>query len=232
MIYPKHIALIPDGNRTWAKEKWIHQMLWHIEWFNRVVESAKYVFANTPIEVFTCWWLSTENLTNRSEEELEYLFNLYKKLHSDMDEFLKEHQINFKWAWSSNRLPDHLVEFLRSKEKELSFDTNKYFVLAINYWWRDEILRWINRLIEDWKSKIETEKDLNDYLDFWKFPNVELVIRTKGDMARRLSWFMLWWIGYAELYFTKIKCPDFTIDELQTALARFDEVSNERNFWK
>jgi len=238
MIYPKHIAFIPDGNRTWAKEKWLPKLVWHTKGFQNVIELTKYIFTNTPIKVVTVWWLSTENLKNRSQDELDYLYQIYKEWWNALDEFLEENKINFKRVWTDKGLPSDLVNFLREKEKKLKFDTDRYSIVAINYWWRDEILRWVNRLLEDIKKlspKFFEEIDeeiFSKYLDFADIPPVDLVIRTKGDVARRLSWFMLWWIGYAELYFTKKKFPEFDIEELNKALQRFDNISSERNFGK
>ena len=75
-----------------------------------------------------------------------------------------------------------------------------------------------------------TEEEFGKYLDLGDLPPVDLVIRTKADEARRLSGFMLWWIGYAELYFTDIKFPAFNLDELQKALTWFDSIAEKRNF--
>lgn len=231
MIYPKHVALIPDWNRTWAKDKWIPQIIWHKEWFNRLLELSKYIFTNTPIKVFTAWWLSTENLKNRTQEELEYLFELYKLFPTDMYEFLYENKVNFKWIWSEVWLPDHLIDYLRNKEKELTFDTDRYNIMCINYGWRDEIIRWVNKCLNRWLTQV-TEPEFSDMLDFAWLPNVDLVIRTKWDVSRRLSWFMLWNIWYAELYFSDLKCPDFSQEQLIKALDWFNSISDKRNFWK
>jgi len=230
MNYPKHVALIPDGNRTWAKEKWFMSFVWHLEWFNRATEITQYIFSNTPIEVFTIWGLSTENLTNRSEKELEYLFELYKKIPQDLFDFLKENKVNFKVIWNKDRLPQHLVDFLDIKEKELKVNSWKTLVLAINYGWQDELLRGIQKLCDN-KEKA-TKENLEKYLDFWWLPPVELVIRTKQKLAKRLSWFMLWWIGYAQLYFTDIYCPDFTVEEFNKAIKWYLSTAKTQNYGK
>ena len=230
MNYPKHVALIPDGNRTWAKEKWFMSFVGHLEWFNKVIEITQYIFSKTPIEVFTIWGLSTENLKNRSEKELEYLFELYKKIPQDLFDFLKEKKVNFKVVWNKNRLPDHLINFLNQKEKELTINSWKTLVLAINYGWQDEILRWIQKLCDN--KEEATKENLEKYMDFGWLPPVELVIRTKQKLAKRLSGFMLWWIGYAQLYFTDLYCPDFTIDEFQKALEWYSSTVKTQNFGK
>lgn len=236
MIYPKHIWFIPDWNRTWADKNGFPKFVWHLEWFNVLVEIWKYVFSNTDVKVFSAWWLSTENLKWRSPEELEYLFELYKKIPSDLYDFLNENKINFRWVWKRDWLPNTLVDFLDEKQKTISFWTDRTIVMAINYWWRDEIIRWINKLQENddfknWDLKID-ENIFSKYLDFWDLPAIDLLIRTKWSMAKRLSWFMLWWVWYAELYFTEKLCPEFTSEDMDKALEWFNNIYWERNFWK
>ena len=230
MNYPKHVALIPDGNRTWAKEKWFMSFVGHLEWFNKAIEITQYIFSSTPIEVFTIWWLSTENLTNRSEKELEYLFELYKKIPQDLFDFLKEKKVNFKVAWNKDRLPDHLVDFLNKQEEDLKTNSWKTLVLAINYGGQDELLRWIQKLCKN--NEKATKENLEKYLDFGWLPPVELVIRTKQKLAKRLSGFMLWWIWYAQLYFSDLYCPDFTIEQFQKAIEWYSSTVKTQNFGK
>ena len=229
--YPQHVALIPDGNRTWAKAKWFQQFVWHLEGFNRAKEIATYIFEQTPIKVFTMWWLSTENLKNRSEEELEYLFELYKLIPKDLFQMMKKNHVNFHIAWNMEQLPDHLTDFLINKKNELNFpDSDKYLVLAINYWWQDEILRAMKKIE---KNNLEfNQENLEKYMDFGSLPKVELVIRTKQKLAQRLSWFMLWWIWYAQLYFTELFCPEFTVEEFKKALSWYDSTCWTQNYGK
>ena len=228
--YPQHIALIPDGNRTWAKEKWFMSFVGHLEWFNRIVELGKYIFEQTPIKVFTAWGLSTENLKNRSKEELDYLFELYKKIWTDMFDILKNNKVNFRIAWNIKQLPQHLQDFLNKKMEELSFDSDRYMFLAINYGGQDEILRAVEKLCKN--NEEPTKENLEKNMDFGLVPPVELVIRTKQKLAKRLSGFMLWWIGYAQLYFTDVYCPDFWVEELKKALIWYNKTVNTQNFWK
>ena len=229
--YPKHIAVIPDGNRTWAKWKWYEPFVGHLEWFNRIVELGKYIFEETPIQVYTAWGLSTENLKNRSEAELTYLFELYKKISTDMFDILKKNNVNFRIAGSRQGLPQHLLDFLDSKVEELTFkDSNRYMFLAINYGWQDEILRAMEKMCKN--NEEPTKENLEKYMDFGNLPPVELVIRTKQKLAKRLSWFMLWWIGYAQLYFTDLFFPEFNTEELKKALEWYSLTVKTQNYWK
>lgn len=229
MNYPQHIAIIPDGNRTRAKEKGLPGSLGHLQGFHQMIELANYIFTQTPIKVFTLWGLSTENLTNRGEEELNYLFDLYQKITEDLYQLFLEQKVNFRVAGDISALPNSLQEFLNQKMQEYTFsESEKCFVLAVNYGGQDELIRGIKKLTAA-GEEISAE-NLEKYLDFAGLPTVDLVIRTKQQLAKRLSGFMLWWIGYAQLYFTDLYCPDFNIPELQKALARYNATLGTQNF--
>ena len=179
MKAPQHIAFIPDGNRTWAKQRGLDQFIGHLEGFRRMMELAIHIFTKSETKVFTLWGLSTENL---------------------------------------------------AKQKEYRYPTDRWFVLAINYWGQDEILRGIKSLISSGESI--TQDNLEKHMDFGHLPKVDLVIRTKQQYAKRLSGFMLWWIGYAQLYFSNLFCPDFTIEELEKAIAWYNDSLATQNFGK
>lgn len=113
-----------------------------------MINIAKYLYDKTPIEVFTLRGLSTENLSNRSQEELSYLFDLYKKITEDLYELFRLHSVNFRVAGDLDGLPEDLSAFLREKMAEFSFpESAKTFVLAVNYGGQDEILRAVKSLI-------------------------------------------------------------------------------------
>ncbi len=234
MHYPTHVALIPDGNRTWAKEKNLDSLQGHLEGLQRGIELITYVFSHTPIKVFTSWGLSTENRAKRSQQELEYLFKLYEKIGNELDSLMEKQQINYKWIGSAEWLPDHLVSYLRHQEKRHTYPkSEKYSVTAINYGGRDEIVRAVQKIIKkNIQAKDVTQELISQHSDLAWLPPVDLVIRTKWDMAQRTSWFLSWRIGYAELYFSKLKCPDFTVEKFEEALQWFDTISAYRNFWK
>ena len=225
------MAVIPDWNRTWAKEHWKMSLEWHLEWFQRCIELAHHIFENTTIDVFTLWWLSTENLKNRAEAELLYLFDLYKKITESLYEMMRKYHVNFRVAGDLTKLPDHLVNFLKEKMSEFKYeDSNKAFVLAVNYGWQDEILRAVKSLSE---SGDEVSKEnLEKYMDFWWLPTVDLVIRTKQKLAKRLSGFMLRRIGYAQLYFTDLYCPELTVVEFENAIEWRNWTLASQNFGK
>lgn len=195
-----------------------------------MIKLAVYLFEETPVKVFTLRGLSTENLQNRSPEELNYLFDLYKEITEGLYRVLCQGQINFRVAGDLTKLPQDLQEFLQAKISEFSYENDRYFVLALNYGGQDELLRAIEKLTlaGEEVNKINLEK----YMDFGGLPQVDLVIRTKQEFAKRLSGFMLWWIGYAQLYFTDLYCPDFTIPELEKAIEWWRGTLESQNFGK
>ncbi len=235
MNYPRHIAIIPDGNRTRAKERDLPGIFWHKAGYERAKELAMYALWATDTEVVTLRWASTENIQERSQEELEYLYKIYQTITTDMEEFYDTNGIGVKWIGSDQGLPQSLIDFFKAQEKRFISTSGKYIILAVNYGWRDEIIRGIQAYIDaEWDGNIEqlTEEGLSNYMDLWDIPPVELVIRSKGEVAKRLSGFMTRWIWYAELYFFDKYFPDFTVEELKKSLERFDSVVEHRNFWK
>ena len=196
-----------------------------------MIKIAQYIYTQTDIEVFTLWGLSTENLTNRTQQELDYLFDLYKQITENLYELFRQEKVNFRVAGDMDWLPQDLVDFLEQKQDEFNYpESKKTFVLAVNYGGQDEILRAMKKLVAN--GDTISKENLEKYSDFWGLPPVELVIRTKQQLAKRLSGFMLWWIGYAQLYFTDLYCPDFTVKELQKALDWYEQSFESQNFGK
>lgn len=232
MKYPRHIAIIADGNRTRAKDQWLPAMDGHFAGAKKTLEILEHIFTTTPINIVTGWFLSTENLKWRSPEEVAFIFHLIKMMWNDMDDFMMKHHINFRWVWNRAWLPADVLEFLDEKVARLSFnDSEKIAIFALNYWGRDEIVRWIQSLSPEEIQNL-TEDTFWNYLDLGKYDPVEMVLRTKWDKAHRTSWFMSRWIGYAELYFAKDYYPALSNDKIDEALKRFDEVAEDRNYWK
>lgn len=238
MHYPRHVAMIPDGNRTRAKDNGLDEIQGHLTGIDRSMELIQHIFTHTPIEVMTGRWLSTENVSTRDPEYVRTLCNFFKLKGDLLDDFLVQHRISFRRIGSPEGLPEDFVEYMVDKTQRFAFsDSSKTVVFAINYGWRDEIMRGITSLASSSSDLAEFQKNLTETtlstaMDLGDLPAVELVIRTKGDKAHRTSWFMSWWIWYAELYFTPLKYPDFTIQEFDKAIAWFDAVAEYRNFGK
>ena len=162
---------------------------------------------------------------------MNYLFDLYKRITENLYDMMRKNHVNFRFAGDKTQLPNHLVDFINEKESEFVFpDSSKTFVLAVNYGWQDEILRAIKKLSDSWEEI--NKENLEKYMDFGWLPTVDLVIRTKQKLAKRLSGFMLWRIGYAQLYFTDLYCPQFTVEELEKAIIWWNDSLWSQNFGK
>lgn len=229
MNYPKHIAIIPDGNRTWSRANGVSVFEGYLKSVETTVDITRYIFSQTDIDVFTGRWMSTENLKKRPDEETNYLFQLYRICGEAIDEILAEHQVNFKRIGNPAWISSDFLDYLASQTAKFHFpDSPKVMIFAINYGWRDEIIRWVESLIASWQEV--NEENLSKNMDLAQIPPVDLVIRTKGDTSRRMSWFMSWWIGYAELFFSPTLYPELSTDEVAQAISWFDDMTEHRNF--
>jgi undecaprenyl diphosphate synthase len=141
MNYPKHVAVIPDGNRTRAKEHDTSVNEAYMTSYEKGLDLIRYTFTQTDVQVFTLWGLSTENAQKRPKEEFDFLMNMYKLVEEDLDDFLMENKINFKAIGDLDGITNDFKEYLLAKEARTKCDSHRYFVFAINYGGRDEIIR-------------------------------------------------------------------------------------------
>lgn len=234
MQIPKHIGIIPDGNRRWAKEKGLPTLEGHRRGFNVAVKLSRKA-RRMGISTVTLWGFSTENW-KRTTEEVSYLMGLYEVL---IDEYLKEaieDKVRIIHLGRKDRLKESLLKkIINAEEKTKNF--NEYFLnIAIDYGGRDEILRSIIKLsavAKLWRDKqnsIITEEDFEKYLDTGDqpFPNPDIIIRTSGEF--RTSGFMIWQSIYAEWFFLNKYFPDLTEDDLEKIVQEFNE--RQRRFGK
>lgn len=222
---PKHIGIIIDGNRRWAKKNGLKPSQGHAEGVENVRRILKKAQA-MGITNLTIYALSTENW-KRTKMELLNLFRLI--LHFCIKEkanILKNH-IRFRTLGDLSRLPKNvrkaIEELTRVSERNNRFILN----IALDYGGRSEIVRAIKRMLKKgFKASQISEQALANNLDTAGQSDPDLIIRTGGQ--KRLSNFMLWQGSYSELYFTDKYWPDFTEKDLELAVA--DYQSRQRNF--
>ena len=226
-ILPKHIGIMIDGNRRWAKEKKLPAFLGHKKGIERVVEIIDYA-AGKGIKVLTLYGFSTENW-NRSKKEVDYLMDLFTKFARKYVYHFKKKGIQFRHIGGLEKLPKSLQKEIKEAQR-LTKDNKKMVLnIALNYGGRDEIVRAIKKIIQ---KKIPSE-DINEkvvmnYLDTKGLPDTDFIIRTSGEM--RLSNFLPFQGTYAELYFPKICWPDFTKKQFDLAIEEFQR--RHRRFGK
>jgi len=216
--FPLHIAIIPDGNRRWAKEKGLksfegHKSVASVENIDRLFKAARKYGVN----YFTFWAFSTENW-NRSKEELDYLFDLLLKFSKEFRDYAVENKIRFRHFGRKDRLPKEVVKEFEKTEKATKDFRDFHFQICMDYGGRDEITRAVNKILKSGINEIK-EGDVKNYLDTAEIPDPDLIIRTSGE--RRLSGLMPFQSTYAELYFTDVYFPDFGPEELNEAIEEY-----------
>ena len=207
---PIHIGIIMDGNGRWAKLRNLPRTKGHREGLDVAKQIVK-AASDFGIKFVTLYTFSTENW-KRTQEEVGYLMTLIKKHLSSEFNFYKENKIRIEHIGDITALPMDVQTEIENAKNDTKDFTGTTVLLAINYGGKDEIIRGIKKLAAQKKdfSSI-TEQDLSLALDTKNIPDVDLLIRTGGEL--RLSNFLLWQAAYAELIFTDTLWPDYTKEE-------------------
>lgn len=214
---PNHIAIIPDGNRRWARAKGLYTLMGHKAGFERAVELAR-AARQMGIHTFSLWGFSTENW-DRTIEEINYLMKLYEKLVDDyLNEAIKD-GVKIIHLGRKDRIPKSLLKKIVYAEEKTK-NNKKYIAnICIDYGGQDDILRAVKEIIKDGVSANDVDSELmGKYLDTrdQPYPYVDLMIRTSGE--QRTSGLLLWQAAYAEMYWEDGHFPDFTPEKLKQAV--------------
>ena len=228
---PRHIAIIMDGNGRWAKEKGQDRLFGHfhgVESVRNIVEGC----AELEIEYLTLYAFSTENW-DRPEYEVEGLMELLVSTIRKEIDSLHKNNIRLQIIGDLKSLPQNAQKELNEALEITALNTGLTLVMALSYSGRWEILNAVKLIADNIKNgSLATEEiDLETfekYLCTAQIPDPELMIRTSGES--RISNFLLYQLAYAELYFTKVRWPDFRKENLYEAIIDFQE--RERRFGK
>ncbi|MBI3623906.1 di-trans,poly-cis-decaprenylcistransferase [Candidatus Pacearchaeota archaeon] len=225
-MIPKHIAIIPDGNRRWAKSKRFsllsaYKSAGSYEKAKKLGEEAK----KCGVEYISIWAFSTENW-KRNKNEIKFAFQTIEKFIDASAKKAERDKYRFICIGNQKRIPKEIFNKIRKLEKKTRNFKGLAFILCLNYGGRDEIIRAVSKALKE-KRKI-TEKNFSEFLDTKNIPDPDLIIRTGGE--KRLSGFMPFQTIYSELYFTNILFPDFTAKHLKEAIEDFKK--RKRNLGK
>ena len=221
---PRHLAIILDGNGTWAKRRGLERNQGHKKGADALVEICRYA-RTIGIEYLTVFAFSTENWS-RPRKEVNYLMRLLNIIVKKQRESIIKNNIQFKVIGTRAGLSDDQIKLIEDLEKETINNTGIHFNVAFNYGSYEEIIQAVKRISSDVKNDLINVDDINpdlfsSYLYTKDNPPVDLLIRTSGQY--RISNFLLWQIAYSELYFPDTLWPDFTPEELNKAIIEYSK---------
>lgn len=221
-----------DGNGRWAKERGFDRLRGHREGAKRVDEIVTHC-GKIGIKYLTLYAFSTENW-KRPLREINLLMSLLVQHLKTTDKKLIKNRVSLRAQGELHRLPKHVQkELFRVIEITSTYEPILTTVISLSYGGREEILNAVKNIA----SQVLNKKcdisniDENFFRKYLYQPNIpypDLLIRTSGE--KRISNFLLWQIAYSELYFTDVKWPDFTPNELDKAIEEYHK--RERRFGK
>ncbi len=226
---PQHIAIIMDGNGRWAAEKGKPRSFGH----QAGVDTVRRITAECTrlgVKYLTLYTFSTENW-NRPATEVAALMGLV--LTSLEDEIFMKNNVRFRVIGDLKRLPEEVRLKLHETEEHTAANTAMTMVIALSYSSRWEITEATRLIANEVKAGTLNPADINEdtiaqHMATAFMPDPDLLIRTGGE--ERISNYLLWQIAYSELYFCDTFWPDFSEEELQRAIANYQQ--RQRRFGK
>lgn len=219
---PTHVSIIMDGNGRWAKKRGMPRTFGHKKGAEVVMDICQDA-DDLGIRYLTIYAFSTENWSRPSAEvrTLMLLFGKYLKICYNK---AMENNMRVRIIGDKSALSPQLQESIRVLERDTEKFDGFHLQIAINYGSRDEMLRAMRAMIEDYKEGKFAADELDEarfssYLDTADIPDPDLMIRTSGE--QRLSNYLMWQHAYSEFYFTDTAWPDFNKEELVKALEAY-----------
>ena len=218
---PRHIGIILDGNRRWAKQHALSVALGHSRGIEGTTRIVKHCIARG-VAYLTVYGFSVENW--QRTDEVPHLMRIFEDYARSQKEELVSNGVRVAVMGQIERLPASLQVALRELIEATKHNQRLTFTLCLSYGGRDEIVRATQRLVA--AGQEITEQTIAAQLDSAGRPDPDLIIRTSGE--QRLSGFLTWQSSYSELYFTPTLWPDFDEAELDTAMTWYQERDRRR----
>lgn len=233
---PNHIALIPDGNRRWARKRGFSPWVGHsagTKALEKILEKA----VEFKIPYFTVWGGSTDNLTKRPKREIDFLFRIYKeqfsRLGKDKRVYQNKVKINVLGKWK-NILPKDVQRTFEKVIEKTKHHMKYSLTFLIAYDGQEEMVDCVKRIADlvrkdftetnNFCDKEFTSKLIKENLLTKNLPVVDLVIRTgcQND-PHQSAGFMMWDTAYSQYYFTDNLFPDFKPSEIEEIIKDFSK---------
>ncbi|MCZ6918407.1 MAG: isoprenyl transferase [Gemmatimonadetes bacterium] len=227
--FPRHVAIIMDGNGRWARSRLLPRTLGHHAGMKSVREAVEGCI-EAGVEVLTLFAFSQENWA-RPATEVSALMNLLDEYISKETANLRESSVRVTVLGDRNSLNSRTLTAIERVEQDTEGGTRLQLALCIAYSAREELTcaaRRIAREVEAGTLDPQNidEQSIAERLYTAAFPDPDLLIRTSGE--QRISNFLLWQLAYTELYVTPVLWPDFSRTHLFEAILDFQ--SRERRF--
>lgn len=224
---PRHIGIILDGNRRWAKKRLLKPWDGHDAGFDKLKKLFQWA-KELGIRELSLYCFSMKNF-QRDKKEVDFLMKIFIRAANDVltDKDVHEDKVKVRFVGRLHLLPGNVQEAFR-KAMEATKDYSNYLVnLCVAYGGKEEILDGVNRAIADAKEgKADSvdEEGFSKYLYIQSSP--DLIIRTSGE--QRTSDFLTWHAGYSEWFFLDKHWPDFEKEDLANAVKEFREKRHRR----
>ena len=221
---PKHIAIIMDGNRRWAKQKGKNAAFGHREGAKALEKIVRYA-NNIGIKYITVYAFSTENW-KRTEEEVSSLMLLFQNYIEDYSKRADSENIKVQFLGDLNKLNSRIQKGIADCVNRTKLNTGITFNIALNYGGRMEIIKAIKEIAQDVKNNKINIEDIDENIVSSKLytkgePDPDLLIRTSGE--KRLSNFLPWQLVYSEFLFVDKYWPDFSEEDLDKAIIEYQK---------
>ncbi len=224
---PIHVAIIPDGNRRWARRHGLPVYMGHYRGYNVAKRALDYLW-DLGVNYVTFYALSRENCTRRPSDELAAIHKLLSHAIDDLlaDRRVREGRVRVYFVGDFSLLPGWLVDKINYINETTASNFPHVLAVATCYGGRWEIVDTVNKLLATHTASSMDENELRKLMPLGWLPEPDLLIRTGGEL--RLSGFLLYHVAYTELYFTKKLWPDFNEAELYRAIISYQK--RERRF--
>lgn len=230
IILPRHLVIIPDGNRRWARSRGLPESEGHRQGIKAADRLMK-ICREWGVQTLTIWGLSTDNLEKRTPEEISFLMKTFEKLFTDEERIAEAMRegVRIKHIGRKDRiakLRPSLLQAIENMEKRTKENKKHNLVFALDYGGRDELVRAFRDIAQGIKDGVIEPGEINEnlislHLDTTDLPDPDLVIRTSGE--QRTSGMLIFQGALAELYFydSTVNFPDLTPELLRDALLDF-----------
>ncbi|KAI3923571.1 hypothetical protein MKW92_027628 [Papaver armeniacum] len=223
-LVPKHVAIIMDGNRRWAKNKGLPSMAGHSAGARSLMKLVP-LCCKWGIKVLTVYAFSSENWV-RPQMEVDFLMKLMERtLREELENFMR-HGVRVSVIGDSRKLPESVQKWVTKVTETTKNNPRVHVILAINYGGRNDIVQACQSISHKVKDGLIKPEDVDETVICQElqtkctdFPYPDLLIRTSGEL--RISNFLIWQLAYTEFYFDESLWPDFGEKEFAKALHSF-----------